>query len=147
MKRLLVCEILGTQSAKPLANCVLLCTTCPMWVETSGTTAKRFEKKSTTSCRAVAAVSVPGNVPSTRWQSVGISVASTTRSRGYAGFDKRLRRLLNSTRFHLDEQDMPQRRDNHQVQLPKVLMALVHGRPRQVVKNVEVSGEAVAQDL
>jgi hypothetical protein len=26
-------------------------------------------------------------------------------------------------------------------------MALVHGRPRQVVKNVEVSGEAVAQDV
>jgi hypothetical protein len=63
------------------------------------------------------------------------------------GFDKRLRRLLNSTGFHLDEQDMPQRRDNHQVQLPKVLIALVHGRPRQVVKDVEVSWEAVAQDL
>lgn len=63
------------------------------------------------------------------------------------GFDKRLRRLLNSTRLHLDEQDMPQRRDNHQVQLPKVLITLVHGGPRQVVKNVEVSGQAVAQDL
>ena len=76
-----------------------------------------------------------------------MSVASTTRSRGYAGFDKRLRPLLNSTSFHLDEQDMPQRRDNHQVQLPKVLITLVHGRPRQVVKDVEVSWEAVAQDL
>ena len=63
------------------------------------------------------------------------------------GFDKRLRRLLNRTSLHLDEQDMPQRRDNHQVQLPKVLIALVHGRPRQVMKDVEVSGKAVAQDL
>jgi hypothetical protein len=63
------------------------------------------------------------------------------------GFDKRLRRLLNSTGFHLDEQDMPQRRDNYEVQLPKVLITLVHGRPRQVVKDVEVSRKAVAQDL
>ena len=76
-----------------------------------------------------------------------MSVASTTRSRGYASFDKRLRRLLNSTSFHLDEQDMPQRRDNYEVQLPKVLITLVHGRPRQVMKDVEVSGEAVAQDV
>jgi hypothetical protein len=63
------CEIWGTQVAKPLANCVVACCSCPIWDATSGSTSNRLDKKSMTRSRSAALTGAAENRDRTRWQS------------------------------------------------------------------------------